>query len=58
MHGPRESGASAAVMAGDRGEGWFFSGAYVSQHPAEGGVFVRLVQIHGHGLVRTVYTSE
>ncbi|ARF55959.1 type VII secretion protein EccC [Streptomyces gilvosporeus] len=37
----RESGTSALVMAGDRGEGQLFPGVYPSDQPAGRGVFVR-----------------
>ncbi|MFG2208451.1 type VII secretion protein EccCa [Streptomyces sp. NPDC048638] len=37
----RESGTSAVVMAGDRGEGQLFPGVHPSDQPAGRGVFVR-----------------
>ncbi|MCY0952737.1 type VII secretion protein EccCa [Streptomyces sp. H27-S2] len=51
----RESGASAIVMAGDRGEGQLFPGVYASQQPAGRGVLVRRGQ--SNRLIQTVYTS-
>lgn len=55
VQGLRESGASAIVMAGDRGEGQLFPGVYASQQPAGRGVLVRRGQ--SNRLIQTVYTS-
>lgn len=35
VQGLRESGASAVVMTGDRGEGQLFPGVYASQQPPD-----------------------
>ncbi|MER5868291.1 type VII secretion protein EccCa [Streptomyces sp. NPDC002044] len=51
----RESGASAVVMTGDRGEGQLFPGVYASQQPAGRGVLVR--RGRPSRLIQTVYTS-
>ncbi|MFJ4903260.1 type VII secretion protein EccCa [Streptomyces sp. NPDC088727] len=56
VQGLRESGASAVVMTGDRGEGQLFPGVYASQQPPGRGVFVRRGQTHR--LIQTVYTPE
>ncbi|MEV5594058.1 type VII secretion protein EccCa [Streptomyces sp. NPDC052496] len=52
----RESGATALLMAGDRGEGQLFPGLYASQQPAGRGVLVR--RGRPHRLIQTVYASE
>ncbi|MED7947985.1 type VII secretion protein EccCa [Streptomyces sp. BE303] len=52
----RESGATAVVMAGDRGEGQLFPGVYASQQPAGRGVLVRRGQ--ENRLIQTVYTAD
>ncbi|MGW2255874.1 type VII secretion protein EccCa [Kitasatospora sp. NPDC001660] len=56
VQGLRESGASALVMTGDRGEGQLFPGVYAAQQPAGRGVLVRRGQ--PNRLVQTVYTPE
>ncbi|WP_030160092.1 type VII secretion protein EccC [Streptomyces sp. NRRL S-244] len=56
VQGLRESGASAVVMAGDRGEGQLFPGVYASQHPAGRGVLIRRGQ--SNRLIQTVHTPE
>ncbi len=56
VQGLRESGASAVVMAGDRGEGQLFPGVYASQQPAGRGVLIRRGQ--STRLIQTVYTPE
>ncbi|MEU8516969.1 type VII secretion protein EccCa [Kitasatospora sp. NPDC048722] len=56
VQGLRESGASALVMTGDRGEGQLFPGVYAAQQPAGRGVIVRRGQ--PNRLVQTVYTPE
>ncbi|MFF3067484.1 type VII secretion protein EccCa [Kitasatospora sp. NPDC057936] len=56
VQGLRESGASALVMTGDRGEGQLFPGVYAALQPAGRGVIVRRGQ--PNRLVQTVYTPE
>lgn len=56
VQGLRESGASAVLMAGDRGEGQLFPGVYASRQPAGRGVFIRRGQ--PNRLIQTVYTAE
>ncbi|MEV6727180.1 type VII secretion protein EccCa [Streptomyces sp. NPDC051364] len=56
VQGLRESGASAVVMAGDRGEGQLFPGVYASQQPAGRGVLIRRGQ--SNRLIQTVHTPE
>ncbi|THA33499.1 type VII secretion protein EccCa [Streptomyces sp. A1547] len=56
VQGLRESGASAVVMAGDRGEGQLFPGVYASQQPAGRGVLIRRGQ--SNRLIQTVHTLE
>ncbi|MFG2193071.1 type VII secretion protein EccCa [Streptomyces sp. NPDC048639] len=55
VQGLRESGATAIVMAGDRGEGQLFPGVYASQQPPGRGVLVRRGQ--SSRLIQTVYAS-
>ncbi|EGG49233.1 ftsk/SpoIIIE family protein [Streptomyces griseoaurantiacus M045] len=55
LQGLRESGASALVMAGDRGEGQLFSGVYASQQPSGRGTLIRRGQ--PNRLIQTVYTG-
>ncbi|MGW8558014.1 type VII secretion protein EccCa [Streptomyces tubercidicus] len=54
VQGLRESGASALLMAGDRGEGQLFPGVYASQQPAGRGVLIRRGQTNR--LIQTVYS--
>ena len=54
VHGLRESGATAVLMAGDRGEGQLFPGVYASQQPAGRGLLIR--EGRPHGLIQTVHT--
>lgn len=56
VQGLRESGASAVLMTGDRGEGQLFPGVYASSQPAGRGVFIRRGQ--SNRLIQTVYTPE
>ncbi|NXY93852.1 type VII secretion protein EccCa [Streptomyces sp. BR123] len=56
VQGLRESGASALVMTGDRGEGQLFPGVYAGFQPPGRGVLVRRGQ--PNRLIQTVYTSE
>ncbi|RSO08147.1 type VII secretion protein EccC [Streptomyces sp. WAC 06783] len=56
VQGLRESGASALLMAGDRGEGQLFPGVYASQQPAGRGVFIR--RGRANRLIQTAYSSE
>ncbi|MDH6109231.1 S-DNA-T family DNA segregation ATPase FtsK/SpoIIIE [Kitasatospora sp. MAP12-15] len=56
VQGLRESGATAVLMAGDRGEGQLFPGVYASQQPAGRGVLIRRGQ--ASRLIQTVYTPE
>ncbi|MGD3112451.1 type VII secretion protein EccCa [Streptomyces sp. YGL11-2] len=49
----RESGSSALVMSGDRGEGQLFPGVYAAQQPAGRGVLVR--RGHSNRLIQTVH---
>ncbi|QKV94095.1 type VII secretion protein EccCa [Streptomyces sp. NA02950] len=53
--GLRESGASALVMTGDRGEGQLFPGVYAAKQPAGRGVLIR--RSHPNRLIQTVYTD-
>ncbi|MDT3396808.1 type VII secretion protein EccCa [Streptomyces sp. B1866] len=52
----RESGASAVVMTGDRGEGQLFPGVYASRQPAGRGVLVRRGE--PNRLIQTVYVAR
>ncbi|WP_236247029.1 type VII secretion protein EccCa [Streptomyces sp. CC210A] len=52
--GLRESGASALVMDGDRGEGQLYPGVYASPQPPGRGVLVR--RGHANRLVQTAYS--
>ncbi|MEW2434097.1 type VII secretion protein EccCa [Streptomyces caniferus] len=54
VQGLRESGSSALLMAGDRGEGQLFPGVYASQQPAGRGVLIRRGQ--SNRLIQTVYS--
>ncbi|MEU9122801.1 type VII secretion protein EccCa [Streptomyces sp. NPDC048506] len=54
VQGLRESGSSALLMAGDRGEGQLFPGVYASQQPAGRGVLIRRGQ--PNRLIQTVYS--
>ncbi|WP_414507890.1 type VII secretion protein EccCa [Streptomyces sp. NEAU-L66] len=54
VQGLRESGSSALLMAGDRGEGQLFPGVYASQQPAGRGVLIRRGQTNR--LIQTVYS--
>lgn len=54
VQGLRESGASALLMAGDRGEGQLFPGVYASQQPPGRGVLIRRGQTNR--LIQTVYS--
>ncbi|MFE6739143.1 type VII secretion protein EccCa [Streptomyces tubercidicus] len=56
VQGLRESGCSALLMAGDRGEGQLFPGVYASQQPAGRGVLIRRGQ--PNRLIQTVYAPE
>ncbi|MGY5138545.1 type VII secretion protein EccCb, partial [Streptomyces nigrescens] len=56
VQGLRESGSSALLMAGDRGEGQLFPGVYASQQPAGRGVLIRRGQ--PNRLIQTVYSPE
>ncbi|MGP8298271.1 type VII secretion protein EccCa [Streptomyces inhibens] len=53
VQGLRESGASALLMAGDRGEGQLFPGVYASPQPAGRGVLIRRGQTNR--LIQTVH---
>ncbi|MEU9762332.1 type VII secretion protein EccCa [Streptomyces sp. NPDC047987] len=53
--GLRESGASALVMDGDRGEGQLYPGVYASRQPPGRGVLIRRGQ--ADRLVQTVYAA-
>ncbi len=53
--GLRESGASALVMDGDRGEGQLYPGVYASPQPPGRGVLVR--RGHANRLIQTAYTT-
>ncbi|MFE7312902.1 type VII secretion protein EccCa [Streptomyces sp. NPDC057555] len=54
VQGLRESGSSALLMAGDRGEGQLFPGVYASQQPPGRGVLIRRGQ--PNRLIQTVYS--
>ncbi|AWN30062.1 type VII secretion protein EccCa [Streptomyces sp. NEAU-S7GS2] len=54
VQGLRESGASALLMTGDRGEGQLFPGVYASQQPPGRGVLIRRGQ--ANRLIQTVYS--
>ncbi|MFC9229421.1 type VII secretion protein EccCa [Streptomyces decoyicus] len=54
VQGLRESGSSALLMAGDRGEGQLFPGVYASQQPPGRGVLIRRGQ--ANRLIQTVYS--
>ncbi|MGW2416236.1 type VII secretion protein EccCa [Streptomyces tubercidicus] len=54
VQGLRESGSSALLMAGDRGEGQLFPGVYASWQPPGRGVLIRRGQ--ANRLIQTVYT--
>ncbi|MFF4606006.1 type VII secretion protein EccCa [Streptomyces sp. NPDC001339] len=56
VQGLRESGSSALLMAGDRGEGQLFPGVYASQQPPGRGVLIRRGQ--PNRLIQTVYTAQ
>ncbi|MFF4285149.1 type VII secretion protein EccCa [Streptomyces sp. NPDC001633] len=56
VQGLRESGSSALLMAGDRGEGQLFPGVYASPQPAGRGVLIRRGQ--PHSLIQTVYSPQ
>ncbi|MFG2528999.1 type VII secretion protein EccCa [Streptomyces sp. NPDC048516] len=54
VQGLRESGSSALLMAGDRGEGQLFPGVYASWQPPGRGVLIRRGQ--ANRLIQTVYS--
>jgi S-DNA-T family DNA segregation ATPase FtsK/SpoIIIE len=54
--GLRESGASALVMSGDRGEGQLFPGVYAGAQPPGRGVLVRRGE--PNRLIQTVYAGN
>lgn len=54
--GLRESGASALVMSGDRGEGQLLPGVYAGPQPPGRGVLVRRGE--PHRLIQTVYAGN
>ncbi|MER6304905.1 type VII secretion protein EccCa [Streptomyces sp. NPDC001657] len=54
VQGLRESGSSALLMAGDRGEGQLFPGVYASWQPPGRGVLIRRGQ--PNRLIQTVYS--
>ncbi|MYT16185.1 DNA segregation ATPase FtsK/SpoIIIE, S-DNA-T family [Streptomyces sp. SceaMP-e96] len=54
VQGLRESGSSALLMAGDRGEGQLFPGVYASWQPPGRGVLIRRGQ--SNRLIQTVYS--
>ncbi|WP_435603027.1 type VII secretion protein EccCa [Streptomyces sp. bgisy130] len=54
VQGLRESGSSALLMAGDRGEGQLFPGVYASWQPPGRGVLIRRGQTNR--LIQTVYS--
>ncbi|MFH8407916.1 type VII secretion protein EccCa [Streptomyces sp. NPDC018019] len=54
VQGLRESGSSALLMAGDRGEGQLFPGVYASRQPPGRGVFLRRGQ--ANRLIQTVHS--
>ncbi|GHA94207.1 type VII secretion protein EccCa [Streptomyces clavifer] len=54
VHGLRESGATAVLMTGDRGEGQLFPGVYASRQQAGRGLLIR--EGRPHGLIQTVHT--
>ncbi|MER6843799.1 type VII secretion protein EccCa [Streptomyces platensis] len=56
VQGLRESGSSALLMAGDRGEGQLFPGVYASQQPAGRGVLIR--RGRPNRLIQAVYSAE
>ncbi|MFF4602622.1 type VII secretion protein EccCa [Streptomyces sp. NPDC001339] len=56
VQGLRESGSSAIVMAGDRGEGQLFPGVYAAQQPPGRGVLIRRGQ--PNRLIQTAYSPE
>ncbi|MFE1171720.1 type VII secretion protein EccCa [Streptomyces sp. NPDC058773] len=56
VQGLRESGSSALLMAGDRGEGQLFPGVYASQQPPGRGVFIRRGQ--PNRLIQTVHAPR
>ncbi|MFJ9420048.1 type VII secretion protein EccCa [Streptomyces sp. NPDC101227] len=54
VQGLRESGSSALLMAGDRGEGQLFPGVYATQQPAGRGVLIR--RGRPNRLIQTAYS--
>lgn len=50
----RESGSSALVMSGDRGEGQLFPGVYAAQQPPGRGVLIR--RGRSNRLIQTAYS--